>query len=204
MIAAGIEDDDVVASTVRGDVRGTRYPHILNHISTYTIPSIDEVLDLYHESSSPGNPASDPEPIYPSGSKSDSLRQFQGSYEENRDCIAASVTNGYKGAYDNEVIGPGAQLYNLRYAYPPNVSDYTSSNSSFQTSASQTLESPVIFRDEYSESTSSVSGDEDAVHLTTIPEEPEPPELEADIDVVKPVFKARRQKEMANAQKWNM
>lgn len=56
----------------------------------------------------------------------------------------------------------------------------------------------IIYRDDFSGYSSSASGDEDAVHLTTIHEEPEPPELEADIDVVKTAFKTRRQKEVVS------
>ncbi|KAH7055742.1 hypothetical protein B0J12DRAFT_697539 [Macrophomina phaseolina] len=192
MIAAGIEDDDVVVATVTGDVRGTRYPHILNHSSTYTIPSIEEVLDLCQEFPSPSNPASDPEPIYPNNWKSASQQQSQGQPEQGtRDRIEASVTKAYGG----EVIGPGAQLYNLRYAFPSDCSPYAPLNGSVTKSDSDQL---IIYRDDFSGYSSSASGDEDAVHLTTIHEEPEPPELEADIDVVKTAFKTRRQKEVVS------
>ncbi|KAL1638321.1 hypothetical protein SLS56_000129 [Neofusicoccum ribis] len=172
-------DDDIVASTVRGDVRGTRYPHILNHISTYTIPSIDEVLNLYHEYSSPCEPLSDLEQTYLKSSKSGVYLGEEPTRERDCGAIAASISHAYAGADVPQAAGPGWQVYNIRYAYPSGLSADSSSNGPAPKSTGTTSATQTVYRRDSWESTSSMSDGDDAVYLSTIPEEPE---LEADTE----------------------
>lgn len=173
-----------------------RYPHILNHSSTYVIPSIDEVLNLYQETPWSRNPASDPELIYPTEGGSDlrPLHQGEGcTHEQSRNYIAASIANSHEGTDAPEVIGPGSQLYNLRYAFPSKLSPEKGSNGAEPSSSSDFSGAPVIYYDSWGY-TPSVSESEDTVYLSTIPEEAEPPEIEADVETVKPAFEENRQR----------
>lgn len=160
---------------------GTRYPHILNHISVYTIPSIDEVLDLYHESQS----STDHVPSKPSVSP-----PHRAQHKEDNQSIVASIARAYAGTNGPEVIGPGSQLYNVSNAHssslPPNLSTDSLASSSPHAK-------PTIYR---KDSWDSGSESDDSVYLSTILEEPEPPEMEANTDIVKPVFRARRQRDI--------
>lgn len=174
-------EDDIVVSTVRGDIRGTRYPHILNHISVYTIPSIDEVLDLYHESQS----STDHVPSKPSVSP-----PHRAQHKEDNQSIVASIARAYAGTNGPEVIGPGSQLYNVSNAHSSSLPPNSSTDS---LASSSPHAKPIIYR---KDSWDSGSESDDSVYLSTILEEPEPPEVEADTDIVKPVFRARRQRDI--------
>lgn len=160
---------------------GTRYPHILNHISVYTIPSIDEVLDLYHESQS----STDHVPSKPSVSP-----PHRAQHKEDNQSIVASIARAYAGTNGPEVIGPGSQLYNVSNAHSSSLPPNSSTDS---LASSSPHAKPIIYR---KDSWDSGSESDDSVYLSTILEEPEPPEVEADTDIVKPVFRARRQRDI--------
>ncbi|KAL1650887.1 hypothetical protein SLS58_001006 [Diplodia intermedia] len=186
-------DDDVVVSTVRGDVRGMRYPHILNHISTYTIPSIDEVLNLYHEFQSPSDYVLDLEPSYSDSCRPD-VRPAQ--HKDDHDSIVASIARAYAGTNGPEVIGPGSQLYNVRDTYSSGTCTQSRSDDGASSSSHGGSGSHTIHRKGSWESTPSMTDSDDSAYLSTIFEEPEPPELGVDVDIVKPAFRARRQRDI--------
>ncbi|OJD34799.1 uncharacterized protein BKCO1_2000071 [Diplodia corticola] len=182
-MAPGAEDD-IAVSTARGDIRGARYPHVLNHISIYTIPSIDEVLDLYHDFQSSSDHDLDLEPSHPDGCRSDPSLPRRAQHKGDNDSILASIARAYAGTNGPEVIGPGSQLYNTRNAYPSSSGD---------------SESLTICRKDSWESAPSVTDSDDSVYLSTIFEEPEPPELGVDVDIVKPTFRTRRRRDILMA-----